>query len=182
MPAKRYRLGLAVRAGLALSVGAFSVALGPAITAAATAAPVEGAAPKTPAMLGPGSMCGLVKGAPYNYTAQSGAKLAGNQYNVTAAAISCASARSYAVALSYADPKTFIATYQLSLLYNSSGKILAHWPHGFVCAGASYRLARHKPPTISGYCWKGDDFDPFSSKTTALFDWVARPPSGSSAQ
>jgi hypothetical protein len=161
-----------------LSVGAFSVALGPAITAAATAAPVEGAAPKTPAMLGPGSMCGLVKGAPYNYRAASGAKLAGNQYNVTAAAISCASARSYAVALSYADPKTFIDTYQLSLLYNSSGKILAHWPHGFVCAGASYRLTRHKPPTISGYCWKGDGFDPFSSKTTALFDWVARPPSG----
>jgi hypothetical protein len=80
--------------------------------------------------------------------------------------------------LSNADPKTFITTYRLSLLYNSSGKILAHWPHGFVCAGASYGLTRHKPPTISGYCWKGDVSDPFSPKTTAFFDWVARPSSG----
>jgi hypothetical protein len=97
MPAKRHRIGLAVRVPLALGAGALSVTQAPAIMAAAVARP-EVAAPEIHALLGPGSLCGIVTGAPYSYRAPSGAQLAGNQYNVTAAGISCASAKSYAVA------------------------------------------------------------------------------------
>ncbi len=93
MPAKRHRLSLGVRVALALSAGSLSVTQAPAVMAAATTA----AADETPALLGPGSLCGLVTGAPYSYRAPSGAHLAGNQYNVTAAATSCATAKSYAV-------------------------------------------------------------------------------------
>lgn len=103
------------------------------------------------------------------------AKLIGRQYSVVAGGLSCASAKSYASELSFADPKTYVDTYQLNLLYNPAGKIFAKWPLHYTCAGTSYSLTRHKPPTISGYCWKGVPTEPYSLKTKALIEWRAQP-------
>jgi hypothetical protein len=128
--------------------------------------------------------CGLVTGAHFSYKAVGGHRLSGNRYSVTAAGISCASAESYASKLSHADPKIYVDTYELSLLYNARGTMFAHWPPEFTCAGNGYPLTsnghsalmtRHKPPTISGFCWRGDAYDPYSPHVTAVIQWGARP-------
>jgi hypothetical protein len=121
--------------------------------------------------------CGFVTGDHFNYHAVGGAPLSGSTYNVSAFGISCSAARSYTTQLSYAEPKTYIASYGLDLLYNAQGTKFANWPPHFICAGNSYTLARHHPPTISGACWKGGT-NPFSLKNTGYLEFRAVPSQG----
>lgn len=120
----------------------------------------------------PLQFCGFVNVAYYNYHTDSGALISGKEYNVSVFGMSCPAARTYAISLSHAEPKTYIATYGLDLLYNASGTKFAHWPPHFICAGNSYTLDRHHPPTISGACWRGGT-DPFSSKNTGYLEFAA---------
>jgi len=149
---------------------AISALVGPATTASASKMTLT---PSSNAL----KFCGFVTGDHFSYHAVGGAPLSGSTYNVSAFGISCPAARSYSTQLSYAEPKTYVASYGLNLLYNATGTKFANWPPQFICAGNSYTLNRHHPPTISGACWRGGT-NPFSLKNTGYLEFRAIPSQG----
>jgi hypothetical protein len=157
----RHAKHLLAAAAVAVTVAPIAMAPG----SRASAAPATGPVLKH---------CTTVTGAHFAYTLVGGKKVAGNHYYVVEGGTTCASAQSCASALSNADPKTYISTYGLNLLHNAAGTKFAGWPPHYVCAGNSYTITRHEPPTISGICWKGDPTNPYSKKTTAIIYFRAK--------